>query len=135
MILRRILTPSCLRSNTNGVGCWWSPTLPYTLKGESKACLRYFINVHHFSFTKNRKAWASSSCLATQPRPHVAPFSQKTVEGGMAGIVVERNKETYDMQCFPLYSLLMATGNRTVNYLSLDIEGAEFSVRKRAFYF
>jgi len=79
-------------------------------------------------FTKQRKAWASSSCLATEPRPHVVPFSQKTVYGGMAGIVKNRTEETYDMQCFPLYSLLMATGHKTVNYLSLDIEGAEFSV-------
>lgn len=79
-------------------------------------------------FTKQRKVWASSSCLATEPRPHVAPFSQKTVHGGMAGIVQNRTEETYDMQCFPLYSLLMATGNKTVNYLSLDIEGAEFLV-------
>ena len=80
------------------------------------------------SFTKQRKAWASSSCLATEPRPHVVPFSQKTVYGGMAGIVKNRTEETYDMQCFPLYSLLMATGHKTVNYLSLDIEGAEFLV-------
>ena len=59
------------------------------------------------------------------------------------------------MQCFPLYSLILATGNRTINYLryqklkhckviqflpqkqetikihfSLDIEGAEFLVLK-----
>ena len=47
----------------------------------------------------------------------------------MAGIVMVPNDETYNMQCFPLYSLLMAAGNRTVNYLSLDIEGAEFMVR------
>ena len=96
--------------------------------------MRYSIQGHHFSFTKNRKVWASSSCLATQPRPHLVPFSQRTFDGGMAGIVTERNDETYDMQCFPLYSLLMATGNRTVNYLSLDIEGAEFLVTKTAFY-
>ena len=32
------------------------------------------------------------------------------------------------IQCFPLYSLILATGNRTINYLSLDIEGAEFQV-------
>ena len=25
--------------------------------------------------------------------------------------------QTYDMQCFPLYSLILATGNRTINYL------------------
>merc|ERR1719411_1888421 len=46
----------------------------------------------------------------------------------MAGLVPEKSEGAYDMQCFPLYSLLMATGNRTVNYLSLDIEGAEFQV-------
>ena len=32
------------------------------------------------------------------------------------------------LQCFPLYSMLMALGNPTVNLLSLDIEGAEFEV-------
>ena len=73
-------------------------------------------------FKRNRKAWASSSCLATKTRPHIVPFSR----GAMAGIVRE---DQYDMQCVPLYSLLMATaGNVTVNYLSLDIEGAELQV-------
>ena len=73
-------------------------------------------------FKRNRKAWASSSCLATKTRPHIVPFSR----GAMAGIVRE---DDYDMQCVPLYSLLMATaGNVTVNYLSLDIEGAELQV-------
>ena len=47
----------------------------------------------------------------------------------MAGIAPEASENTYDMQCFPLYSLLMAAvGNVTVNYLSLDIEGAELLV-------
>ena len=48
----------------------------------------------------------------------------------MAGIAPEDRKDTYSMQCFPLYSLLLATvgTNTTVNYLSLDIEGAELLV-------
>lgn len=29
------------------------------------------------------------------------------------------------MQCFPLYSLLLAIGKLLVDYLSLDIEGTE----------
>ena len=59
------------------------------------------------------------------------PFTQKTMEGGMAGIAPEPREDTYDMQCFPLYSILMAAaGNVTVNYLSLDIEGAELQVLK-----
>ena len=80
-------------------------------------------------FTRHRKAWASASCLATQPRPHVVQFSQSTMKGGMAGIVPEGKEDSYDMQCFPLYSLLMAAaGNVTVNYLSLDLEGGELQV-------
>ena len=51
------------------------------------------------------------------------------MEGGMAGIAPQATEDTYDMQCFPLYSLLLAAaGNVTVNYLSLDIEGAELLV-------
>jgi hypothetical protein len=34
------------------------------------------------------------------------------------------------MQCLPLYSMLMAMGNPTVHYFSLDIEGAELAVLK-----
>ena len=32
------------------------------------------------------------------------------------------------VQCYPLYSLLLAAGNPTVDYLSLDVEGAELKV-------
>ncbi len=33
-------------------------------------------------------------------------------------------------KCFPLYSILLALENPTVDYFSLDIEGAEFEVLK-----
>ena len=50
--------------------------------------------------------------------------------GSMAGIVPEAREDTYEMQCFPLHSLLLAAAGAgvTVNYLSLDIEGAELAV-------
>ena len=35
---------------------------------------------------------------------------------------------TIEVQCFPLYSILMAMGNPHVDYFSLDIEGAEMVV-------
>ena len=35
-----------------------------------------------------------------------------------------------EMQCLPLFSLLLALGNPTVDFLSLDIEGAEYQVLK-----
>ena len=34
------------------------------------------------------------------------------------------------MQCFPLFSVILALDNPTVDYLSLDIEGAEEAVLK-----
>ena len=33
-----------------------------------------------------------------------------------------------EMQCLPLTSIIKAMGNPTIDYLSLDIEGAEFPV-------
>ena len=34
------------------------------------------------------------------------------------------------VQCFPLYSILLALNRTTVDYLSLDVEGAELAVLK-----
>ncbi len=36
----------------------------------------------------------------------------------------------FQFQCFPLYSLLLAMGNPTVNLFILDIEGSEYQVLK-----
>jgi len=37
-------------------------------------------------------------------------------------------RQTMEMQCLPLTSIIKAMGNPTIDYLSLDIEGAEFPV-------
>ncbi len=36
----------------------------------------------------------------------------------------------YKMQCFPLYSILLAIGKTDVDYFGLDIEGAEYKILK-----
>ena len=46
----------------------------------------------------------------------------------MAGLVPQPTDSSFRMQCLPLYSLLLALGNPTVHYFSLDIEGAELGV-------
>ena len=46
----------------------------------------------------------------------------------LIGIGVEASANRIKIQCFPLYTVLLALGNPTVNYFSLDIEGAEFKV-------
>ena len=38
--------------------------------------------------------------------------------------------KNFQVQCFPLYSVLMALDNPAVDYMSLDIEGAELPVLK-----
>ena len=40
------------------------------------------------------------------------------------------NRRTVLVQCFPLYTILLALGNPVVDYFSLDIEGAEYPVLK-----
>ena len=77
---------------------------------------------------RQRKVWSSSACLSTKTRPEIVPFTSRSVENGSAGIARERGEDTFDVQCLPLYSLVMALGNLTINYLSLDIEGAELPV-------
>ena len=40
------------------------------------------------------------------------------------------NQRTIKVQCFPLYTILMVLGNPQVDFISLDIEGAEMPVLK-----
>ena len=37
-------------------------------------------------------------------------------------------RSTYTVQAFPLYSLLLATGIKHVDFFSLDVEGAELDI-------
>ena len=46
----------------------------------------------------------------------------------MAGISQGKTTEGPELQCFPLFSVLLALDSPTVTLLSLDIEGAEFPV-------
>ena len=40
------------------------------------------------------------------------------------------NQSTTQVQCFPLYSILLASNLTTIDYLSLDIEGFEIKILK-----
>jgi len=85
---------------------------------------------------KRRKATSIQTCLSTSPHPETMNFDlhgsvrNETTREAMAGLVLEPNPDTVEMQCLPLYSILLAMGNPTVHYFSLDIEGAEFPVLK-----
>ena len=42
----------------------------------------------------------------------------------------QMNQSTIEVQCFPLYSILLASNFTTIDYLSLDIEGFEIKILK-----
>jgi len=85
-------------------------------------------------FLSGRKAWQAPVCLATKDHAHFAAFTdQRQIKGGMAGLVPDSSLKDFshtELQCFPLFSLLLSLGNPTVNLFVLDIEGAEFEVLK-----
>ena len=97
---------------------------------------------------KNRQATIFPRCLSTKTTPEVVKFDAAGLIGGIiykgrepggdlesfhnvpAVPNLSFNRRTIEMQCFPLYSVLMALGNPTVDLFSLDIEGAELQVLK-----
>jgi len=90
---------------------------------------------------KNRKVWGIQTCLSPITKPTVVDFAQGQAyinengePEGMAGIVsedhLEGREDTLKIQCMPFYSILLALDNPTVNWISLDIEGAEYEVLK-----
>ena len=80
---------------------------------------------------KKRKSFLARTCLGTQRRPHYAQLDMAgSVKGAMGGLVKEKTETSLRFQCIPLYTLLLAIGNPTVNWFILDIEGAEYQVNK-----
>ena len=85
---------------------------------------------------KNRRAHVSKVCLSTKTTPEIVSFDLYALRDknsnpiSMAGIVQDDTQHDgiYKLQCFPLFTLLLALGNPTVNYFILDIEGAELQV-------
>jgi len=80
----------------------------------------------------NRKAWSINSCLSPEPRPATVQFSMSmSSDSTMVGIVQEgESKDAIVIQCLPLSTMILALGNPRVDFLSLDIEGAEFDILK-----
>jgi len=99
--------------------------------------------------THGRKAYSFGNCLSMKETPEVIMFDATTIFGGILreGVVKpgdnipsndrENQKKSFEglrrtikMQCFPIYSMLLAVGNPVVDYMSLDIEGTEYDVLK-----
>jgi len=92
---------------------------------------------------RNRKAKSINSCISINRYPEKVVFDAADVFGGinekketdedermkaMRNSIPKHMRSKYPVQCFPLYSLLIAAGLPRVDLLSLDIEGAELNV-------
>ncbi|EFX71561.1 hypothetical protein DAPPUDRAFT_255633 [Daphnia pulex] len=87
---------------------------------------------------KRRHSWALPVCLATEPHPTQVSFESNYEAGKIFGHEDDQNQANNSaeriikegirlivVQCFPLYSILLAVGRTRVDYFSLDVEGAE----------
>ena len=84
-------------------------------------CFRFFAKIAE----KGRRAWSANTCLSTTTRPQTVNWSDDVNSLTMQGIVdieARNGTKSLEMQCFPLFTLLLALGSPTVDFLSLDIE-------------
>jgi len=83
-------------------------------------------------YKKNRKAMHINACLSDSGKPKKVLFNNNIKnmhEGGMVSAVGKgQADQTTEEICLPLNSILLALGNPRVDYLSLDVEGAEIDV-------
>ena len=42
----------------------------------------------------------------------------------------KKSNKTVEVQCFPLFSILLAIKRTQIDYFSLDVEGSEFDILK-----
>ncbi|XP_045170262.2 uncharacterized protein LOC123532763 [Mercenaria mercenaria] len=88
--------------------------------------------------TKNRKAFTMHACLNPQPYPALMTFNKafnrgRVVHNQEAKDWIKKQyiaKDEVQVQCFPLYSILLALNQLTVDFFSLDVEGDELNVLK-----
>ncbi|RXG51209.1 Protein Star, partial [Armadillidium vulgare] len=80
---------------------------------------------------KNRKVWSVPACLSTLAYPNAVMFKQNFNIGKISNVPVgseSYKKGLVEVQCLPIYSILLALNRTTVDYFSLDVEGHEVEV-------
>jgi len=106
-----------------------STSLYFELKhGWTGVLIEPYSKLYSEGLTKHRNVTSINSCLS--PEPHAASITYNVDHEGLIleGVEYPLSVAKFEVECFPLYSILLAMGNPTVNYFSLDIEGAEFQV-------
>jgi len=129
-------------------GAWDGEYLSNTLFLETSAnwtglLVEPNIGAYNILLTRNRRAHSIHACLAVERHPSKVEFDAADGFGGinknldkvdqnnlerMRDSIPSAMRSKYPVQCYPLYSLILAMGNPRVDFLSIDIEGAELAV-------
>eukprot|EP00092_Neocalanus_flemingeri_P061607 GFUD01074116.1.p1 GENE.GFUD01074116.1~~GFUD01074116.1.p1 ORF type:complete len:279 (+),score=83.55 GFUD01074116.1:40-876(+) len=103
--------------------------------------------IYDLLVSKKRNAFSINSCLSVKGYAEKVKFDTADVFGAIESdesddakqrgsenqkkfLHKEVIRETVTVQCFPLYSILLAIGNPKVDFMSLDVEGSELGVLK-----
>lgn len=83
---------------------------------------------------RNRKSWTLQNCLSLEKYPTEVSFEKTEITGKIIGNKVSQSElsagKLANVQCLPLYSILLAHGQTWVDFFSLDVEGHELQVLK-----
>lgn len=87
---------------------------------------------------KHRKAFTMNACLNPYPYPAKLKFNKASNMGRVVHDLSVQNwlkqwklqENMIEVQCFPLYSILLSLNQTTVDFFSLDVEGDELRVLK-----
>jgi hypothetical protein len=90
--------------------------------------------------SRRRKSYALPVCLSLRPYPTQVTFKvayaigsvQESLEHSIKAKIPRNAKEAnmITLQCFPIYSILLAIGQTQVDFFSLDVEGHELKILK-----
>ncbi len=86
----------------------------------------------------HRKSFAINACLSPLNHTKRLEFEQADLYGGLVSRMAVGHKKwiqdmkakTFIVQCFPLYSILLAIETFHIDYFSLDVEGPELDIIK-----
>ena len=83
----------------------------------------------------NGRLWFPELEVAASPCVHFQKYDpiERDEQRRKAINTLHSTKRTMTMQCLPLYSILKAIGHTEIDFLSLDIEGAEYEVLNASF--
>jgi len=89
--------------------------------------------------SRNRQVYSINSCIATSSHPNILEFNfvgsgshelSQTNKHALRQNEKSNTEGNTNVECYPLISILLAVGKTKIDFLSLDVEGAEETILK-----